>query len=381
MESAVIFIGISQSIFAAVLMFIKRPLNVADKILGFWLIAIALLFIENAFKIRENLSHEVSLWPISINLLLTYPQFLFLYAKYITKQYAKFKRKDLVHFLPTLIGIIIVAIQYDPSISNLTELAFHYKKLEFTRSFLGISMIVCIWLYTLASTRLIYYYKKQRSNAYSFDSHTISLTWLFVVVISIFIYFHVMIISTRYDERFFILEHLELFRSGTLLIFVYIVSLWGLKQRQLISISRPVSLNKAITFKESDPDRYQKSGLKDDQAEVYLQKLIEYMDKAEAWKDNELSVAKLSEETGIPKHYITQVLNENLKKNFYTFVNEYRTEYAKKLIASEQYEAWSFVAIAYESGFNSKTAFNSFFKKYTDMTPTEYRNQISTTSE
>ena len=100
------------------------------------------------------------------------------------------------------------------------------------------------------------------------------------------------------------------------------------------------------------------------------------MTQSEAWKDNELSVAKLSEQTDIPKYYITQILNEKLQKNFYTFVNEYRTEYAKQLIKSPKYANWSLLAIAYECGFNSKSAFNNFFKKYCDMTPSEYKNQI-----
>lgn len=99
------------------------------------------------------------------------------------------------------------------------------------------------------------------------------------------------------------------------------------------------------------------------------------MEKTEAWKDNELTVAKLSKQTQIPKHHITQVLNEILQKNFFTFVNEYRIEYAKTLIKSPKHQSWSFVAIAYECGFNSKTAFNNFFKKYTEMTPSEFRKR------
>lgn len=97
------------------------------------------------------------------------------------------------------------------------------------------------------------------------------------------------------------------------------------------------------------------------------------MNQSEAWMNSELSVGELSRQTHIPKHHITQTLNESLQKNFYTFVNEYRTEYAKKLIKSPEYSSWSFVAIAFECGFNSKTAFNNFFKKYTGMTPSDFR--------
>ena len=116
-----------------------------------------------------------------------------------------------------------------------------------------------------------------------------------------------------------------------------------------------------------------KSGLKDSQASHYARLLVDSMEQQKAWKDTELSIAGLSFLTGIPKHHITQTLNEYMGKNFYTFVNEYRAEYAKYLISSKQHANWSFVAIAFESGFNSKTAFNVFFKKYTGQTPSEYR--------
>ncbi len=167
--------------------------------------------------------------------------------------------------------------------------------------------------------------------------------------------------------------------NGIQLLFIYLLSYFGFRQQHLIPDRKPVVLSKFL-FKDSDPERYQKSGLKEiSKVEEYLKKLVNDMNKLEPWKDNELSVAKLSEITGIPKHYITQILNDNLQKNFYTFVNEYRTEYAKKLIVSPAYSHWSIVAIAYESGFNSKAAFNNFFKKYTGITPSEFKkNHIRT---
>lgn len=85
----------------------------------------------------------------------------------------------------------------------------------------------------------------------------------------------------------------------------------------------------------------------------------------------------MSEQTNILSHHITQVLNENLNKNFNTFINEYRVEYAKKLIKSSKYESWSFLSISFESGFNSKATFNTFFKKYTGMTPSEFKKDES----
>jgi AraC-like DNA-binding protein len=187
------------------------------------------------------------------------------------------------------------------------------------------------------------------------------------------VYNFIIITSTLYEIQMIKMD-IDPIRDLALLIYVYIVGIWGYRQNQLTSITKSVrSFDKIKNEKELGPGRYQKSGLKDDQAKDYLQQLIQFMHQTDAWKDNELSVATLSRQTNIPKHHITQVLNEHLGKNFYVFVNEYRIEQAKNLIQSPEYHAWSFVAIAYECGFNSKTAFNNFFKKSTGFTPTEYR--------
>ena len=372
MISAILYIGISQSIFAAILFFLKRPLSIADKILGVWLIAISCMFILNVIKQSFNVYDDT--WPISVNLTLTFPQFLYLYSKYITKEYNRFSVSDFWHFSPSIIGITTIAIFYNPEITDLNSFAQHYSNLLMPRRITGHLFVVCLWVYTIGALINILRYRKQIGNFYSFQSKKISLDWLIVVVISFFSLYHVIIISTSFHVKIEYLNNIELFRSGALLLFVYILSFWGLKQQQLIFQHKSVQLNQGTEFQKSNSVSYKKSGLKDKQAEIYLQKLIDYMNHSEAWKDPELSVAKLSEETDTPKHYVTQVLNEHLQKNFYTFVNEYRTENAKKLILSQEYENWSFIAVAYECGFNSKTAFNNFFKKHTNMTPTEFKN-------
>ncbi len=374
MLSQIIFIGVSQSAFISVLMFIKKSLSIADKILGCWLVSIAMLFMVNIFKLQAEVPRSFQLWPFSLTLLLAFPQFLYLYAKYISTQYRKFDKREFLHFLPSFILLLIIIILYDHNISNLLDLAIYYDNFSIIESIFGIVMQINVWIYTFMACRKIYLYKKQKSNIYSFDSTSVNLNWLYVVIIFFFIYFHVMLIASSVDQFISVVKNLEYFRSGSLLVFVYVVSFWGIKQQQLMSINKPVSLNKVLTLKTNNSDRYQKSGLREENAKDYLQQLVNYMKVSEPWKDNKLSLAKLSEQTNIPKHHITQILNEYLNKNFYTFINEYRTEYAKQLILSSKSEKWSFISIAYECGFNSKTAFNSFFKKYTTMTPSEFKN-------
>ena len=127
-----------------------------------------------------------------------------------------------------------------------------------------------------------------------------------------------------YYDRF--IPHIEKFRSGSLLLFVFIVMIWGYRQKQLSANIWSPNLNLQPNSEESQSDKYKKSGLKQSQSDKYMNRLIDFMNTSLIWKDKELSIVTLSQKTDIPKHYISQILNEKMNKNFYTFINEYRTE-------------------------------------------------------
>ncbi len=374
MLEAIIYIGIAQCLFAALLIFSKKPLRVADKILGYWLLTSSLLFIYNLIKVYYDIDSYV--WQISLSLSITFPTFLVLYSKYSTTEQKRFKQGDLFFFTPFCVILLIASVYYATEPVNSFSYTMGYDYDIWPLKIVEYLSYVLLWIYSLAALYFVFRYKRQINQLYSFDSHEINLSWLLVIIIGYFVTYSALIVIMR--SYFKILNHgeLSIFINGLQLIFIYVLSYFGLMQQQLIAISdsiSPVILNR-ISFKEHRFGKYQKSSLKDSaKIEAALQKLVECMNTLEPWKDNRLSVAKLSELSSISKHHITQILNDNLQKNFHTFVNEYRTEYAKKLIISPKYSHYSIIAIAYESGFNSKTAFNRFFKEYTGISPSEYK--------
>ena len=97
------------------------------------------------------------------------------------------------------------------------------------------------------------------------------------------------------------------------------------------------------------------------------------MQEKKPYLDLELTIHDISQELKIPRHYLTQIINEKLNKNFYQFINEYRVEEVKRLLQDPAYKKYTFTAIAFEAGFNSKSSFNSVFKETVGKTPTEYR--------
>ena len=375
MDFAVIYIGIGESILALVFILKNKSNNITDNILSVWIFLIFSLLVGNALKIRFNTD---DFWPLTTNLYLAFPPILFLYSKYIIGEYENFKRIDYLHFLPTLLGVLFVLIYYNPAIKNFKLLLSYYNhELFILKIILGNTFIISLWVYSILTLVTIIRYQKQINNYYSFESGKINLRWLFILTLSYFLFSNFNIAISIATSALGEIPQIEKFRSGVFVIFINIIIIWTYGQKQLASnIAPPRLINKFIKS-PNDSDKYKKSGFQIEKAEECKRKLIEYVNSSEVWKDPELSVAKISEQIDIPKYQISQLLNENIKKNFYTFINEYRVEYAMKLIKSPESQSWSFVAIAFESGFNSKSAFNNFFKKYTGKTPSEYKNANS----
>ncbi len=372
MELPILYIGLSQSLFAVVVILMKRPLKIADVILSLLLLDFSLVFGFDILQMYGILPDNR--WVISISLFMLFAPLVFLYSKYVTKEFDTFNPLHYLHALPPILLIAVYLIYSLFSSKHSFSDVDAEVQFKWLRNSFGLIFSLLLFIYAYFALRHVIRFRKQIKQYYSYKSDKISLNWLLFVIVSFILIFSLIVISSTLFESKRIGTGVNTFRPVVELFFVYIVSIWGFRQSQLnYEYKDAVNLKKVLDQTDPSLGKYQKSGLKDEQAEMYVKKLIDYMVQTESWKDNELSVGKIASHTDIPKHHITQVLNEYLGKNFYQFVNEYRIEYAKKLLKSPKYSAWSIVAIAYECGFNSKTAFNNFFKKHSDQTPSEFR--------
>ncbi len=85
-----------------------------------------------------------------------------------------------------------------------------------------------------------------------------------------------------------------------------------------------------------------------------------------------ISIAELSHRTGIPVNHLSKIINEQLRLNFFDFINSYRVEEFKRLVSEAKHEYFTLLGLAFEAGFNSKSTFNAMFKKFTEQTPSIY---------
>lgn len=110
------------------------------------------------------------------------------------------------------------------------------------------------------------------------------------------------------------------------------------------------------------------------QQQAIITRLTEVMEKQKAYSDPDLTLEKLCALSKLPRHHISEALNQHLGKTFYQFLNDYRINAVLALLdkCRQKHVPPAILSLAFEAGFNSKSTFNQYFKKNTGFTPSEY---------
>lgn len=119
------------------------------------------------------------------------------------------------------------------------------------------------------------------------------------------------------------------------------------------------------------PPRNPVKKVSDEDATSLINTLDQLMTEKEMYKNPNLTLGELAKAVNLPGYQLSQILNDNLGKNFTSFINEYRIDAACKMIAANH--PFSLEAIGYEVGFNSKSTFYTSFKKIRGTTPLLYK--------
>jgi len=363
----VLYIGISQSFFSGLLVATKKPYNTANRLMAAWLFMIC---IELFFALINSNVIEMYSFPF---ITFTYGPLLYLYVKYMTDPGRKFNWFELLHFIPFLVFFTVsVIFRSEPLVRDLRGF-FRPDKLMPLRIAYSVCFFLSITCYSTLTFIEIRKHQAYLKNIVSFTSHKITLNWLKILAISFYVSYFVMFILgglniignfIPFDPYFIIF--------GFITVFSGFYSFYAIKQPLIFG--EVVGDNDKKTVKSTE--KYYKSGLKDNEGDEYLKKIIAFMETKKPYLNGSLSINDLSAMTGIPRHYITQVLNEKYNRNFFTFINEYRVKEVIERFSNTKNDNFTILAIALDAGFNSKTTFNSFFKSQTGLTPSEYREKI-----
>jgi len=401
LKEAVLYIGLSQGLFAAFVVFTKRHKQTADRLLIAWLLIICLKFLILLMydEYGEFFDAEFSRGFIP----LSFGPFLYLYTKHITDEDARFGFRDILHAAP----FVILTAFYFAFFQDRVDFADH--KYLAKDEYLGVRILyaagyfISIFTYTALTYRMLHQYRKTIVNKFSFETAKNQLNWLYftagLITATFAFYFSIGMVNAV--NRKPIIDS-ELMANLGLTIMTFSVSYFGIKQPALFR-SREIYRKPAVVEEEphkhvphkpeaepveepeipvvaadeeDEKEKYKRSGLKEEDAEEYIVRLMAFMEKEKPYLDAEMTIQDLSAKINISKHHLTQILNNNIGKNFFTFVNEFRIEEVKRKLADPAFDHLTILGIAYDCGFNSKSSFNNIFKQYTGSTPSEYKKQV-----
>ena len=157
----------------------------------------------------------------------------------------------------------------------------------------------------------------------------------------------------------------DYFISFVMSTFIYLIGYNGYVRPQVFEYKSKAEIEEA---------KYKNSGLSQEKS-VQLKEDLQSLVKGEkVYLNRDLKLDDLAEKLNVSKHHISQVLNNELQSTFSQFINAYRVEEAKRILAKGK-NGLNMHGIAIESGFNNKTTFNLAFKRHTGLTPSQYRSQ------
>ena len=122
--------------------------------------------------------------------------------------------------------------------------------------------------------------------------------------------------------------------------------------------------------------KYERSGLSDKQAEESARLLNQLMLEKEVYRNSNLTLKQLANLLSISSHHLSEVINSHLNQNFFDFINRFRVNHVINNLTNDDKKHLTILALGLEGGFNSKTTFNTIFKKFTGKTPSQYRNEL-----
>ncbi len=166
---------------------------------------------------------------------------------------------------------------------------------------------------------------------------------------------------------------IQLLTWGFVIVFIYFVSFQAFRNKNLMDgvSSQSDSLQK--NQESSHGGRNDLPVGNEDSDQILIRKLKQHMKEEQPFLDASLSIYQLAKQLGVSSRELSLIINHRLNKHFFDFVNEYRIRKAMELLKDPENQKTTVLEILYAVGFNSKSSFNTVFKKVTGKTPTQFR--------
>jgi len=380
MDRIILLQGIARiSVFVSLLMAfflltVKTENKLANRLFA-WFFIVSAIDLSGFFVIayiQDYLDLMIFRWTIC---LLAMPLF-YLYVLSVCYSDFKLKWKHLLHLLPIiLVNLVFLPRLYLASdadmkllsgdLEHMPEIYLIQILIEFQYVFYIVSAFLILkkyreiylenftnpststykYLFQMTTVFLIAHCLVALKNVLRYSDYRQIFLWLNVVVGSVALYITCWLVMKA-------LNHPELFRG----------------------INSKIQLTKDILPEVEEKTESKK--VQDDAISSQISRLKQYMAEREPFLDPSLTIQELANQIDIPVRDLSVLINHHMDQHFFDFVNEYRIQKAMGILKDQSRSQLTVLEILYEVGFNSKSSFNTSFKKRTNLTPTAYRNAL-----
>lgn len=287
---------------------------------------------------------------------------LWFYTQELTGQRVRWSWTLVLHFLPFLLIIIFsTTLRNVSSGSTLMFLDRHHRLI---RVLFWISVVVQFsWYLMLVRKRFIAYQqfiKDEVSNREGIDIGWVRFFMVVFLIINLFFLFSLIVVIHVESSKWLVKTTAVIFSLS-----VFALGYKGILQKEVFQKEGETSadsIRELPVVNKPDP--------------TLVASLLLYMSEKKSYLNPELTLSNLATEMKMSRSQLSVLINDGTGDNFYDFINKYRVEEVKRLMADPKVKNYSLLGIALEAGFKSKSTFNLIFKRFTGLTPSEYRKNL-----
>jgi AraC-like DNA-binding protein len=298
----------------------------------------------------------------------------YLYVVSVCYSDFRFKAKHLLHLLPFLmVNAVLIPRFYAVDLAakiNFIQNRQNRIELQFTHILFHIQIAI----YILAVFMLLRKAKKLYLENYAGTSVS-AYNWLFQFTsVLTFLYLITLLKNIfKFSDYPYISESIKI----GLLVFQLVIICWYLfKALNHPDLFRNIDSKLKLVSDIVSEEKNGATAVKEEAYNAELLKLKQYMIDQKPFLDPSLTIQDISRNIQIPVRDLSILINHKLEQHFYDFINSYRIECAMDILKDAAKSKVTVLEILYEVGFNSKSSFNTAFKKHTGYTPTEYRKNL-----
>jgi len=363
--SILIYAGIVHGFYMAFLLNHNKKQNSANKYLAILLSVMSISIAHSVFVIPEI--HKTLNDPFRIKepfLMLVIPLIWF-YVKKLEHSRFRFSLKMSFHFLPFVLFMSVNIPAFIQGSDSVSALFLTQNSALFNGAIWSV-LLIQYSAYLFQILKITQKVKVKAQQELSNIEH-VDVSWLntfLYAFIAIIVVLAVMFAGAVHN---FGTEWLNPLVSVVFALSIFILGYKGLFQQSIFSNSDVSEITEPISEEGKKP-KIIDIAISDN--------LKKYMEAQSPHRDSELTLTSLAKQVNMSRNQLSEVINSSLDSNFYDFVNKYRVEDVKQLMVNPKFKDFTIIAIAFEAGFPSKSTFNTVFKKFTGLTPSEYRNGL-----